>query len=298
MPLAQGCRFTVTVLLYIDRCSAHSVTLVVQPMLIDVYRGRCHKCLARRAIASQQYSLSRNSSQRRTLVLSTHSDKLQDFSKELLQLLAMDRASMLSLKRRLSSLSLRQKTPNDSGPNERPNINGEGDRIRAGLPGSQEAVELPLSQSTGTITPLINGIRDIIEDVLPMPSARHVPPDLQRRLSTLPSTQASHSQQPSASWDGRQTRLQNDPETRSADVLVIEDGPVVPAREGIAFRGRQDPISQPLQNSEAQQVLPSENSLVWDLPQLPSTSSSRPRTQGMLMISFPQRVRSSPILCL
>lgn len=164
-------------------------------------------------------------------------------------------------------------------------INGEGDLVRAGLPGSQEPVaQLPLPQPTGTITPLINGIRDIIEDVLPMPSARHVPQDLQRRLSTLPSAQASRSQQPSAPRDSRQARLQDNTETSSVDVLVIEDSPVMPAGEAMVVRGRQDPVSQPLENSGAQQVSPSDNSLVWDLPQLPSTSSSRPRTQGLPML--------------
>ncbi len=193
---------------------------------------------------------------------------------------------MVSLKRRLSSLSLRQKSPNHSKPNKAPDANGEGDYIKAGLPGSQQPVaQLPLAQSSGTITPLINGIRDIIEDVLPMPSARHVPPDLQRRLSTLLSAQASQSQQASALWDSRQTKLQDDYETGSADVLVIEDGSFMPAEEAVAVRGRHTSTSLPLQNDGAQQVLPSENSLVWDLPQLPSTSSSRPHTQGMHMLS-------------
>lgn len=54
VPLAQGHRVNVIVLLYIDQRPAHSVTLVVQPILIVVYTGRCHKCLVRRALASQQ----------------------------------------------------------------------------------------------------------------------------------------------------------------------------------------------------------------------------------------------------
>ncbi|CAL5219307.1 g1115 [Coccomyxa viridis] len=197
---------------------------------------------------------------------------------------------MLSIKRRLSSLSLRQKTPNDSASREPPDTNGEGDLIKAGLPVSQRAVaEQPLPQSSGTITPLINGIRDIIEDVLPMPSARHVPPDLQRRLSTLPSAQTSQLQQARASWDS----MRDSPYIQTeADVLVIEDVLSMPAGEATAAKGMREPASQHLQGDEVQRVLPSENSLVWDLPQLPSTSASRPRTQG---VSRPQsRALTSP----
>ncbi len=192
---------------------------------------------------------------------------------------------MLSIKRRLSSLSLRQKTPNDSASREPPDTNGEGDLIKAGLPVSQRAVaEQPLPQSSGTITPLINGIRDIIEDVLPMPSARHVPPDLQRRLSTLPSAQTSQLQQARASWDS----MRDSPYIQTeADVLVIEDVLSMPAGEATAAKGMREPASQHLQGDEVQRVLPSENSLVWDLPQLPSTSASRPRTQGVCLLLSP-----------
>ena len=187
---------------------------------------------------------------------------------------------MLSLKRRLSSLSLRQKTPNDPNSNELLDTNSEGSLIKAGLPGTQQPVaQQPPPQPSGTITPLINGIRDIIEDVLPMPSARHVPPDLQRRLSTLPSAQASQIQQARASDGSRRDYT----EAQSADVLVIEDAPVMLAEEAMAASGRHTPALRQLQDDEAQRVLPSENSLVWDLPELPSTSVSRLRTQGMRM---------------
>ena len=184
---------------------------------------------------------------------------------------------MLFLKRRLSSLSLRHKTPDSFEHSQAPDSNGKEGFIKAGLPGSQQ----PLAQSSGTITPLINGIRDIIEDVLPMPSARHVPPDLQRRLSTLPSAQTSQSQQASALWDSRRTEVEDG--TGLADVLVIEDGSIVTAEEAVIARQRRSAASDLLQDDGAQQVLPSESSLVWDLPQLPSISSSRPHTQGMHM---------------
>ncbi len=201
---------------------------------------------------------------------------------------------MLSLKRRLSSLSLRQKTPNDSGSNKTPKSNGEGDLIKAGLHVSQQAMaQQSLPQPSATITPLIKGIRDIIEDVLPMPSARHVPPDLQRRLSTLPSAQASQLQQARGSWGS----MRDSPEIQSAaDVLVVEDVPSMLAEEAIAVRGRPEPASQQLQGDEVQRVLPSESSLVWDLPQIPSTSASRPRTQGsQWMLSHQFRLFGAPL---
>jgi len=192
----------------------------------------------------------------------------------------MDRASMLSIKRRLLSMSLRQKKNNNDITTAQFETATDNDLIKAGLPDYQQPrADQILPQSSGTITPLINGIRDIIEDAFPMPSARHVPPELQRRLSRLPSNQA---QQPSTgvSTGSRRRSVQQGPQSGPADVLVIEDNSIPPAGDALAgFRGH-NPVLHHVQTEADQRVLPSDNSLVWELPQLPSTSSARPRTQG------------------
>ena len=183
-------------------------------------------------------------------------------------------------------MSLRQKTTNNDISTAHLEPATDQGLIKAGLPDNQQPqADQILPQSSGTITPLINGIRDIIEDAFPMPSARHVPPELQRRLSRLPSIQA---QQPStsASTGSRRRSVQQGPQSEPADVLVIEDSLIPPAEDTLTGFRSHNLVLRPAQTEADQRVLPSDNSLVWELPQLPSTSSARPQTQGTATAYF------------
>lgn len=178
---------------------------------------------------------------------------------------------MLSLKRRISSLSLRRKPHTEDIPSDADVRGGQSDLIKAGLPDpKQPKVEETLPQTSATITPLINGIRDIIEDVFPMPSARHIPPELQRRLSTVPRRQ---SLQAGAAPGGSERH------TEQADVLILDDTLMAAPEDELPSRqlpGLQLPIESAL---EEHRVLPSEGSLVWQLPQSPAPAWQR--TQGI-----------------
>ena len=187
----------------------------------------------------------------------------------------MNSSTMLSLKRRLSSLSLRQKTHSSDVPSTEVPTEPQPNLIKAEFPSTQQSgsLEVP-EQSAGTITPLINGIRDIIDDVLPMPSARHVPPELQRRLSALPRAPSLHAGSVPLSYERPPQPVNLPPQ--HADVLIVEDVSVAAVSGGEIVSGTPyAPGFAQESYQEVQRVLPSEGSLVWDLPQLPSTSGSR-----------------------
>ena len=185
--------------------------------------------------------------------------------------MAMERASFKSIKRRLSSLSLRPKSSKSKSLSASEDTGEGADLIKAGVLENYEAGKSEsLPEDSGTIAPLINGIRDIIDDQFPMPSARHVPQDLQRRLSALPSMHGS--QAIDAPLSNQQAA-----EGKHADVLAVDE------RLGTAEKddGHRRPDGNSIASAsilETHAVLPSDNSLTWQLPQ--TTESTWQRTPG------------------
>ena len=187
----------------------------------------------------------------------------------------MERTSFKSIKRRLSSLSLRSKSSKSKSLSASEHTDDAADLIKAGVLEIHQAGESESNpEDPGTIAPLINGIREIIEDQFPMPSARHVPPDLQRRLSALPSMHGS--QAIDASLSNQQAA-----EGKPADVLVVDE------RLETAEQGHRRPDSHSMASPsilETHAVLPSDNSLTWQLPQ--TTESTWQRTPGAAFVCY------------
>ena len=183
----------------------------------------------------------------------------------------MERTSFKSIKRRLSSLSLRPKSSKSKSLSASEDMGEAADLIKAGVLEIYQARKSEsLPEDPGTIAPLINGIREIIDDQFPMPSARHVPPDLQRRLSALPSMHGSQAIDASLS-------IQQAAEGKHADVLVVYE------RLGTAEQDsdHRRPDSHSIASAsilETHAVLPSDTSLTWQLPQ--TTESTWQRTPG------------------
>ena len=177
----------------------------------------------------------------------------------------------MSIKRRLSSLSLRPKSSKAKPFSASGDMGESADFIKAGVLENRQAVESEsLPEAPGTIAPLINGIREIIDDQFPMPSARHVPPDLQRRLSALPSMHGS--QAIDASLSNQQAS-----QGKRADVLVVEEH-LGTAEQDNSQRRPDSPGMATASILETHAVLPSDNSLTWQLPQ--TTESTWQRTTG------------------
>ena len=193
----------------------------------------------------------------------------------------MERTSFKSIKRRLSSLSLRPKSSKSKSMSASEETGEAADLIKSGVFESYQAGKSEsLPEDPGTIAPLINGIRGIIDEQFPMPSARHVPPDLQRRLSALPSMHGS--QAVDASLSNQQAA-----EGKPADVLVVDE------RLGTAEQdsGHRRPDSYSMASAsilETHAVLPSDNSLTWQLPQ--TTESTWQRTPGAAFVCLPARL--------
>ena len=178
----------------------------------------------------------------------------------------MERTSFKSIKRRLSSLSLRPKGSKAKSLSAAEDRGDAADLIKAGVLEIHQAGNSSesLPEDPGTIAPLINGIREIIDDQFPMPSARHVPPNLQRRLSALPSMHGSQAIDASLSH-------QQAAEGKRADVLVVEE------RSGTAEQddSQTRPDSYTMANVsilETHAVSPSDNSLSWQLPKTAETA--------------------------
>ena len=187
----------------------------------------------------------------------------------------MELTSFKSIKRRLSSLSLRPKGSKSKSLSAAEDRGDAADLIKAGVLEIYQAgnSESP-PEDPGTIAPLINGIREIIDDQFPMPSARHVPPDLQRRLSALPSMHGS--QAIDASLSNQQAA-----EGKHADVLVVDEGLGTAEQDS----GHRRPDSHSMASAsilETHAVLPSDNSLTWQLPQ--TTESTWQRTPGAALV--------------